>query len=450
MKSTRLAFPSERWCSVLAYAVAAVALGYAIQINQGSYHPQAILWLSVAIVFCVAGFLVPRFDFLERFSERPVVWFLTAGFAFQIWQLIITPANNYFPSPALYVLMSIALLLFILSVAELRLPWRVQIPLLLLIHFALGVWLIRKTPDPFIDVYLFHKQSLEALLKGINPYTLTIPNIYGHTEFYGAGVLVNGRVNVGFPYPPLSLLLALPGHLLGGDYRYSNLAAMTLAGALMAYARPGRLGLIAASVFLFTPRVFYLLELGWTEPLVILFLAATVFCACRAPKYLPLALGLLFAVKQYTVLLAPLVCLLLPAPFNMKDYLRLMGKAVLVAALLTLPMLLINAGAFIKDVVAFQLRQPFRLDSLSYTAWIARNTGFYLPTWLGFATLIPTTALALKRAPRTPAGFAAAAALVYLVFFAFSKQAFGNYYYFTLGALCCAVAATKAGERVNG
>ena len=432
-----------RWVLVQLCAVAAIALGFAMQIGNGSYHPRAIFWLTISITSCLAIFLFPRIDWLSRFKERPVIWLLAAGFAFQIWQLMITPANNYFPYPAFYLVISIVLLLFLLIALMPRWSKGVQVPLLFLIHFALGVWVIKSTPNPPIDVFLFHKQSLEALLHGINPYTLSIPNIYEASKgFYGEGVVVNGRVNVGFPYPPLSLLLALPGHLIGGDYRYSNLAAMTMSGFFMAYARPSRVSMIAAVVFLFTPRVFYLLELGWTEPLVVLLLTATIFCAWRAPRLLPFALGLLFAVKQYAVLTAPFVFFLLPGPFKMKDFLMLLGKATLVAALVTLPAFLINAGAFFKDVVAFQFRQPFRLDSLSYLAWIAQTTGKFLPAWLGFATIIPTTALVLKRGPRTPAGFAAAVALVFLVFFAFSKQAFGNYYYFCLGALCCAIAVT--------
>lgn len=438
-------FDSMLECGVLARlcAVAAITLGFALQIGNGSYHPRAILWLTVSIASCLAVFLFPRIEWLARFKERPVVWLLAVGFAFQIWQLIITPANNYFPYPAFYLVSCVVLLLFLLSAQMPHWSKGIQVPLLFLIHFALGVWVIKSTPDPPIDVFLFHKQSLEGLLHGINPYTLSIPNIYEASKgFYGEGVLVNGRVNVGFPYPPLSLLLALPGHLIAGDYRYSNLAAMTMSGVFMAYARPSRVSMIAAAVFLFTPRVFYLLELGWTEPLVVLLLTATLFCAWRSPGLLPLALGLLFAVKQYAVVIAPFAFFLLPGPFKKKDFVALIAKATLVAALVTFPAFLINAGAFFKDVIAFQFRQPFRLDSLSYLAWIAQTTGKFLPAWLGFATIIPTTVLALKRAPRTPAGFAAAVALVFLVFFAFSKQAFGNYYYFCLGALCCAVAVT--------
>jgi hypothetical protein len=54
---------------------------------------------------------------------------------------------------------------------------------------------------------------------------------------------------------------------------------------------------------------------------------------------------------------------------------------------------------------------------------------------------VVAVALALRRCPRTPAGWALALAFVYLVFFAFNKQAFCNYYFFPLACLGAAIAA---------
>ena len=49
----------------------------------------------------------------------------------------------------------------------------------------------------------------------------------------------------------------------------------------------------------------------------------------------------------------------------------------------------------------------------------------------------------------SPAVFAAALAFASLAAFAFGRKAFCNYYFFVIGALCCAVAAAHApaGER---
>ena len=90
------------------------------------------------------------------------------------------------------------------------------------------------------------------------------------------------------------------------------------------------------------------------------------------------ALGLFFAIKQYAVLLAPLAFLLVdarPGPVRRRETLLLLGKAVLLAAALTLPLALWNLPGFLNDVVLFQARQPFRIDSLSYAARWAMATG---------------------------------------------------------------------------
>ena len=59
---------------------------------------------------------------------------------------------------------------------------------------------------------------------------------------------------------------------------------------------------------------------------------------------------------------------------------------------------------------------------------------------IAFVALVVATGLVLWRCRRTAAGFAAGTALVFFAFFAFNKQAFANYYYFVIGAMCCAVA----------
>jgi hypothetical protein len=41
----------------------------------------------------------------------------------------------------------------------------------------------------------------------------------------------------------------------------------------------------------------------------------------------------------------------------------------------------------------------------------------------------------------TPEGFAASIAWTTFAFFAFGSKAFCNYYFFVIGALCCAIAA---------
>ena len=443
----------DRVATALALAVAAVGLGYALQVSNGNLHPTSVLWLTVALGCCAAAVGAggsERVDApFQKLGSSPVIWVLGVGLAFQFARLLIDPPAMYLrltsPQAGVPFLSGLALAAVLGGAGLSGAPWlgRLRMPLLLATHFFLGVWLIRSSPAPSIDVFVFQRDSIAALLRGMNPYAITFPDIYpGGSPFYGPGLSVNGRLTFGFPYPPLSLLLALPGQLLAGDFRYAQLAAMTASGALMSYARPGRLGAIAAAVFLFTPRVFFVLEEAWTEPFVVLLLAATVFAACRAPKLVPIALGLLFASKQYMVLAAPLVALLLPRPFRWGEYARLLGKAAALALLITLPFALWNLPAFVRSVVVLQAQQPFRAEALSYLAWFARGD-WHPPNWLGFVSAGIAIVIALLRAPRTPAGFAAAVALTFIAFFAFNKQAFCNYYFFVIGACCIAIAASQ-------
>jgi hypothetical protein len=53
----------------------------------------------------------------------------------------------------------------------------------------------------------------------------------------------------------------------------------------------------------------------------------------------------------------------------------------------------------------------------------------------------------VRKLPRTPATFALTVAFTFLVFFAFNKQAFCNYYHFVIGALCCAIGAASEDSR---
>ncbi len=121
--------------------------------------------------------------------------------------------------------------------------------------------------------------------------------------FYPPGMVEDGRVQYGFPYPPLSLLMAWPGHR-AGDFRYAELAALVVgAAALVAAGRASPVAVLAAAVLLFTPRSFFALEQSWTEPFAIAWLGLGVWAAsARRPLLAAVMLGLAMATKQYLVL----------------------------------------------------------------------------------------------------------------------------------------------------
>jgi DNA-binding CsgD family transcriptional regulator len=263
-------------------------------------------------------------------------------------------------------------------------------------------------------------------------------------------MVVDGQLQFGFDYPPPVLLLAAPGELLAGDYRYSYLACMTAAGGLMA-AGGGPLGTLSAALFLFTPRGFFVLEQGWTEPASVFLLALTVYLARRShrshhhTRATAAVLGLFLVSKQHLILAAPLGWLLLSHHrLERKQTLEWLSWVLAPAAVITLPFLLWDAEAFMRSVVLVHLGMPFRPEALTFSSWLISVGRERLPTAAGFITFGVTSAACLWRVARTPAGFAASVALCYATFFAFGRQAFANYYYFVLAALCCAVAAVPA------
>jgi hypothetical protein len=277
------------------------------------------------------------------------------------------------------------------------------------------------------------------LLQGSNPFGTTHALIYDpHNAalFYGPGVVVNGRVNVGLQYPPLTLLWILPGYILG-DIRCSYVFAVMVSAWLLFAIWPNTRGLLIASVLLLSPLTFGVEDRCWTEPMVLMALTATVYGALRNRWWLPIALGLFLATKQYNFLALPFVGFLIPA-FEWKAYWRLTGRSIAVAVATVLPFACWNFRALWHDLVLFHLAQPFRQDAVSFAVL------FPFMLKVGPVILIAFMAWSLRTAARSPAMFAAGYGVSLLLFVSTSKQAFGNYYFLVAQSLFLAVAALPA------
>lgn len=316
---------------------------------------------------------------------------------------------------------------------------------------VLGAWLLHASPHPDIDVFLFQREGANALLQGVNPYELRYRDIYDGTPgyesvvLYGPGLSIDGVLQFGFPYFPLSLLLTVPAHVLIGDYRWTQLLAVAFVGAVAMLCRPGRLSLLVGAMVLFTPRGFFVLEQGWTEPLVLALLGATVLAADKRPTLVPWLFGLLLAVKQYTLFMVPLSVLLLPDDQRtLKGWVLFLLRAAVPAMLVTLPFVAWNPRDFWFDVVKLQTLQPFRPDALSFAAKWNQLTGSPPASWWSFLVAGVVSVAAAVRLPRGPGGFLVGVTLTYLLFFATSKQAFANYYFFVIGAAALAVVFTAS------
>jgi hypothetical protein len=454
-------------------AFGAVVLGHAIEIRDGFYDLIALRWALLAAICVLAGTARLGSAGRLRVSESTVAGVLVAGLLSNFLALATMPIGMYLahPEPRLHpeflAGLGLATLFVVLIASDRERARSLWFPALLVMYAELGVWLIHASPRPHIDVMTVFQEGLGALREFKSPYSITFPNIYENADLYGSGLVVNGRVQFGFPYPPLSLLMAAPAYLLGGDVRYAELGALVAGAAGIGYCARGRTAPLAAAGLLFTPRTFFVLEQAWTESLVICWVGLTMFAAARrraptqtsrtqsatatrrshSPALRGLALGLLVAVKQHLVIALLFAGWLRHENESARARRPILLIAISVAAAVTIPFFVWDPGGVWRSVVLLQLREPFRADSLSVLSYLASRG--WQPT---NAVLLgaPMTALAAGlglawwRLPRTPAGFALGLGATFLLLFLFSKKAFCNYYFLVIALLMAGVAAGGA------
>lgn len=422
-----------------AWLAAAAAL--LIGIGAAANNAQAATALLVfALVASIGAVLAPASRALCSFSARSVVTVVALGVAVLAFGI---PAR----SPVLdsgYVVALLVLTAVGIHALLTRGRWgRVELAVVAVGHFVVMAWMIGATALPDIDVWVFQQQGSDAVLRGENPFAMTFDfTVSTDSPYYVPEVVDGDRLNFGFIYPPVSLLMAVPGYLIGGDYRYGAAAALAMAAVVIALIRPGKLAIAGALLLLLNPLAQQVLYWGWTDPFSILLLALTIFVVVRQSPSSPVWLGLLLASKQYMApMLLPAAALLsgLRARIGMR---QLLLVPIAVAVLTALPFLIWDFGAFVYSTVSVHLLQPFRPDSLSIPAVIYRAGGPELPSVLSFAVAGLAMTFVIWKAPRTPAGFCIGMAVVLLAFFLFSKQAFMHYYYLVLAILACSVAAS--------
>ncbi len=313
---------------------------------------------------------------------------------------------------------------------------------LVVVHLSLMIVVLRAVKEPFIDVFTFQRSACENLLKGIDPFGATQADIYNARDSalnYGTGMVVGGRVLVGFQYPPLTLLWALPGYLLG-DVRFSYILAVVISAWFLFALSPDNRGLAVVSVLLLSPVTILIEAPSFTEPLVYMTLCATAYAAVKKRWWMPIALGLFLATKQYNFLALPLIAYFVH-PFQWKAYWKLTGLSLATATVTVLPFAFWNPRALWHDTVLFHLRQPYRLDSLSFAVpfpWIMK---------VGPVLVLAFLIWALRARFRSAASFPAAYGIALLLLVLTSKQAFMNYYFLVGQTFFLSIAALLAARQ---
>jgi hypothetical protein len=314
------------------------------------------------------------------------------------------------------------------------------VPIVMLGFLLLSIKTIRDDPKPRIDVFLMQQASAKAMVELRNPYTVSIPDIYGPGSPYYIPLTRNGRTLYGFNYPPAMGFLDVPAYVLTGDIRYGEVAALLLSSGLIVLMQASWTALCGAVLLLINPYSLTMIHYAWTEPMLIFLFCLTLFCVSRFPKASPYIFGLFLCAKQTDLAILPLGWMLVDGSREWKAVAGFLGKSLGVAIAIALPFYLWNPDAFILSTVTLQLRVPLRLDEISYSSYAATKGWFALPVWLPFLYLPIGAYLVAWKAPRSTAGFAAASALILVTFFALSKQGGTNYYFLEFGMMCCVLA----------
>jgi hypothetical protein len=301
---------------------------------------------------------------------------------------------------------------------------------------TVGAQTIVTSPSPEIDVWTVQQEGAATLAAGKNPFQAV------HLKDTGPRT----ADDVPYVYPPLHLYVSTTAWALLGDVRYAMLLAVILVGLatrwLAVRASAGRFPPILedapALLIWCTPRLPFILEQGWIDPVPLLWFSALLL-AWHRPWLAAVLSGLVVGAKQTMLLVVLPVGLALG--FTLPQWL-LAGAVVLVPLA---PWLAWDFRAWKHANFDFLNALPQREDGLTIATWAQRRLHLTIPPVMGFVSAALVVGLAAWRKRKGLDRAAVTALTAMTCFFVFNKWAFANYY-FTLLGLAALAAATSLGE----
>ncbi len=419
-----------------------VALTLGVFTKNGMYNLMGLLWVLASFLSLLsAAFLALR----RRTSLPPPQGCFTGALLLFLGLGMLKMPGIYLQSQT-YAVLSFYTSLLLIPVTILfyvrPTPWKERVRSaaffsMVIIASGLRVGMLSASPSPFIDVFTITQESAAHLLMGLNPYTTPVSDVYhGITDF--------GFHAVGYHYPPASLYLLAMGYALLGDVRYiSLLCEGVVAFVLWSVARRGssrRVAELLVLLFLYHPRSLFILEQGWTEPLILLFFSLFLLLRMQGKHTLAaMAYGYFLSLKQYLVYFAV-------HWFMVERRFHRLALGMVVAGLTVLPFLLLDARGFSDAAIASHLHAAFRADSLSLSAVLYRMFGWKLWALSGAVVggIVAPVAFFLFRGLPGMRGYLFAVTTTTFALFLFGNLAYANYYYFVGGLLLFLLAVYSA------
>jgi hypothetical protein len=338
-------------------------------------------------------------------------------------------------SPA-FVLVGLAIVAYATPILP---RWRY--PLVVASMIVLGAWVILAWPRPKIDVLLIQEDACHDLLSGRSPYATDHPRIpWKRGEDAPITRSPAGPFMRSFPYPPMSILVTLPGYLLG-DIRWSLLGASIGASILMVLI--GRkLGLpagnpaeLAAVAVLVGPLALPMLIDAYTEPFLLLAVVGFVLARLdRSPIAEGLCLATIVGMKQYGFLVA------IPLMWSGQSSFRSLLWAGAALLVVNLPFLIWNPSAFKLGLIDELAQAPVR--SICLPAFLEKFYRIRIPpeyAIFGFfgSTIVLVSVVYRARGHLAPS--VAGAAAVVMTFFFLGRVGHLHYFHFCRNLMWLAI-----------
>jgi hypothetical protein len=422
--------------------------GWAIVSSRGAYSEPALTFVllgTIVVGWRYAAGLRPTSEQVPVRVVAPLAWGVALSMAFYAYndaEIIIYPVKMWELGRRAQGWLLFALLSYLPSFFP-KVPdpgWlrHVRFACIALCIAAAGHDVILTSPTPHIDVWTVQQQGAHALWNGLNPFLAV------HVGDTGPRT----ANDVPYVYPPLQLYLTALVWRLTHEVRYAMLGAILLLGLMLrVLLRRTRRDLPAVledapALFVWcTPKLFFILEQSWVDPVQVFWCTAMLTAASfRRPWLTAVMAGMVLAAKQTMLLFVGLFGLGLR--FTWKQWAVTGAVALATFA----PWMLWDFKALKHANFDFLAALPVRPDALTYLTWVKRKFGVQISPIFAFPAAFLITALAAWKMRRSEARLAMAAVAAFTVFFVINKWAFANYYFTLLGLSALAAAVSSAPE----
>ncbi len=309
----------------------------------------------------------------------------------------------------------------------------------------INIFLICFEAKPIIDVYVHLKEAVEYFLTFKNPYSNVYTQVYSPErikEFYYDDPIFLKHV----PYQsvtPVCIAIYAIGHILG-DIRIINAIFFSLTPIFLKNICSNIFPTFSddvhkkmALVSLLFPAQLYLIFFAWSEIIIGFFIILFIYFFLNKQVVASyISLGILLSLKQYSVVyFIPFLFIM-----NLKDWkLYMVTGGIIIFPLIFYA--LWNLSGFIDSIVLYELKQPFRIDSIGIPALLVRYLGVkvysgILNILISLLSFIMSVYYSFKKMPALDTEHKKMKFMLYVILFQFanflmfSKQSFINHYYF--------------------